>query len=87
MPLHEAIGLDGSGWFTEDPEEVLRLFGGGGGGGESPRWCTADFEAGDVLVLPERSENQTDGRKRLSKAAQEAEREVQQEHAKLLPER
>eukprot|EP00928_Gymnodinium_smaydae_P081599 TRINITY_DN65085_c0_g1_i1.p1 TRINITY_DN65085_c0_g1~~TRINITY_DN65085_c0_g1_i1.p1 ORF type:complete len:405 (-),score=85.24 TRINITY_DN65085_c0_g1_i1:185-1360(-) len=40
---HEAVGLDGSGWFSEDPQEVLKLFGG--------QWKTADFSPGDLLCF------------------------------------
>ena len=43
---HERDGLDGTGWFTEDPMEVTRLF-----GRKAARWRTADFYAGDVLVF------------------------------------
>lgn len=39
----EAIGLDGTGWFTEDPNELTEQFGG--------VWKTSDFEAGDVLIF------------------------------------
>jgi len=40
---HESDKLDGSGWFTENPAEVLKLFGG--------QWKTADFKAGDLLTF------------------------------------
>ena len=43
---HERVGLDGSGWFTEDPAEVVRII-----GAESVRWRTADFNSGDILVF------------------------------------
>lgn len=39
----EAIKLDGTGWFTEDPTELTEQFGG--------VWKTADFSAGDVLIF------------------------------------
>ena len=35
--------LDGTGWFSKDPREIKRLFGG--------EWKSADFEAGDLLVF------------------------------------
>lgn len=40
---HERDGLDGSGWFSEDPREVLSLFGG--------CWKSADFHPGDLLIF------------------------------------
>ena len=39
----EGAGLSGTGWFTTDPLEVTRNFGG--------IWRTTDFEAGDVIVF------------------------------------
>lgn len=39
----EAIGLKGSGWYTEDPMELSEQFGG--------VWKTTDFAAGDVLIF------------------------------------
>lgn len=43
----EAVGLDGTGWFTEDPDEVIDRFGG--------VWRTADFRAGDILLFTMRT--------------------------------
>eukprot|EP00040_Diaphanoeca_grandis_P026257 m.146879 g.146879 ORF g.146879 m.146879 type:complete len:364 (-) comp30505_c0_seq1:372-1463(-) len=39
----EAVGLDGTGWFTSDPDEIIERFGG--------VWKTTDFKAGDVLMF------------------------------------
>lgn len=39
----DSLGFRGSGWFTEDAEEMTRLFG--------AQWATADFHAGDVLIF------------------------------------
>ncbi|KAH9525370.1 hypothetical protein Btru_001199 [Bulinus truncatus] len=39
----EAVGLKGTGWFTEDPFEITDKFGG--------QWKTTDFKAGDVLIF------------------------------------
>ncbi|RUS71725.1 hypothetical protein EGW08_020507 [Elysia chlorotica] len=39
----EKVGLKGTGWFTEDPSEITRKFGGS--------WKTADFRAGDALIF------------------------------------
>ncbi len=46
---HEAIGLEGSGWFTEDPDEISQLAGDVGVGRYS--WRTEDFEAGDCVIF------------------------------------
>merc|ERR1711933_567089 len=40
---HEKDGLDGTGWFTEDPQEALSLFGG--------QWRSSDFESGDIVTF------------------------------------
>lgn len=40
---HERDGLDGTGWFTEDPQEALSLFGG--------QWRSHDFEPGDIVTF------------------------------------
>eukprot|EP00058_Branchiostoma_floridae_P027131 XP_002612622.1 hypothetical protein BRAFLDRAFT_78751 [Branchiostoma floridae] len=37
----------GTGWFTEDPLEITRRFGG--------QWKSADFQAGDVLIFTMRT--------------------------------
>jgi hypothetical protein len=42
----EKEGLKGSGWFTEDPNEITTRFGG--------KWKTTNFQAGDVLVFTQR---------------------------------
>ncbi|XP_067937515.1 1-deoxypentalenic acid 11-beta-hydroxylase-like [Watersipora subatra] len=39
----EAAKLNGTGWFTEDPWEISKQFGG--------VWKTANYEAGDVLIF------------------------------------
>ncbi|GFO33479.1 hiv tat-specific factor 1 [Plakobranchus ocellatus] len=39
----EKVGLRGTGWFTEDPFEITRKFGG--------QWKTTDFKAGDALIF------------------------------------
>eukprot|EP00854_Cymbomonas_tetramitiformis_P004196 gene4196-5172_t len=44
----ERVGLDGSGWFTEDPEEVAEL-------DPHAQWLTADFEAGDIMIFTMRT--------------------------------
>ena len=36
------VGCVGTGWFTEDPKEILS-FGG--------QWKTSDFQAGDALIF------------------------------------
>jgi hypothetical protein len=41
---HESDRLDGSGWFSEDPAEVLALCPGG-------EWKTADFGPGDIVTF------------------------------------
>ena len=41
---HAADGLDGSGWFSEDPAEILALCPGG-------CWQTTDFAPGDVVTF------------------------------------
>lgn len=43
----EAENLKGTGWFTEDPNEITRRFGG--------TWKTANFMAGDALVFTYRT--------------------------------
>ncbi|XP_033127117.1 uncharacterized protein LOC117124893 [Anneissia japonica] len=43
----EAGGLEGTGWFTNDPLEITRQFGG--------QWRTADFQAGDALIFTVRT--------------------------------
>lgn len=57
----EAEGLEGTGWFTEDPTEVEALGG---------RWVTADFRAGDILIFrlqtPHMSTRNNTNRVRLS---------------------
>ena len=35
--------LNGTGWFSDDPEEIVQRFG--------SVWKTADFKAGDVLIF------------------------------------
>lgn len=40
---HEKDKLDGTGWFTEDPQEIVDLFGG--------QWRSADYLPGDVMVF------------------------------------
>ncbi|KXJ23354.1 hypothetical protein AC249_AIPGENE5183 [Exaiptasia diaphana] len=42
----EKEGVVGSGWFTEDANEITTRFGG--------QWKTANFQAGDVLVFTQR---------------------------------
>jgi len=43
----EAEGLQGTGWFTTDPEEIRTRFGG--------QWRTGDFAAGDVILFGTRT--------------------------------
>ncbi|XP_064628941.1 1-deoxypentalenic acid 11-beta-hydroxylase-like [Lineus longissimus] len=43
----EKEGLSGTGWFTEDPQEICSRFGG--------QWKTSDFMAGDVLIFTMRT--------------------------------
>ncbi|XP_020912949.1 uncharacterized protein LOC110250675 [Exaiptasia diaphana] len=43
----EKEGVVGSGWFTEDANEITTRFGG--------QWKTANFQAGDVLVFTQRT--------------------------------
>ncbi|XP_078619638.1 uncharacterized protein LOC144886771 [Branchiostoma floridae x Branchiostoma japonicum] len=43
----EEANLKGTGWFTEDPLEITRRFGG--------QWKSADFQAGDVLIFTMRT--------------------------------
>lgn len=43
----EAENVAGSGWFTEDPEEISTKF--------SVSWKTADFGLGDVLIFTSRT--------------------------------
>ena len=42
-------GFQGTGWFTEDPSEISRKFGG--------QWRSEDFKAGDILIFGMRSES------------------------------
>ena len=42
-------GYQGTGWFTEDPAEISRKFGG--------QWRSEDFQAGDILIFGMRSES------------------------------
>jgi ectoine hydroxylase-related dioxygenase (phytanoyl-CoA dioxygenase family) len=35
--------VKGSGWFSEDPVEIVEKFGG--------RWATTDFQAGDAIIF------------------------------------
>ena len=39
----QAVNLKGTGWFTEDPWEISKNFGG--------TWKTANYQAGDVLIF------------------------------------
>lgn len=39
--------VQGSGWYTENPREVVERFGG--------RWCTAGFHAGDIILITMRT--------------------------------
>ncbi|XP_071950965.1 uncharacterized protein [Antedon mediterranea] len=43
----EEGGLEGSGWFTNDPLEITQQFGG--------QWRTSDFQAGDALIFTMRT--------------------------------
>ncbi|XP_022289032.2 1-deoxypentalenic acid 11-beta-hydroxylase-like [Crassostrea virginica] len=43
----EREGVEGTGWFTEDPFEITTKFGG--------KWKTSDFQAGDVLIFTVRT--------------------------------
>ena len=42
-------GFQGTGWFTEDPAEISRKFGG--------QWRSEDFKAGDILIFGMQSES------------------------------
>ena len=42
-------GFQGTGWFTEDPAEISRKFGG--------QWRSNDFKAGDILIFGMQSES------------------------------
>ncbi|CAH1798252.1 unnamed protein product [Owenia fusiformis] len=43
----ENIGLEGTGWFTTDPFEISKQFGG--------QWKTTDFKAGDAIIFTMRT--------------------------------